>query len=66
MNIVFNGRQEGLTEETPLAELLCAKGYKSELLVVQHNGQIHRPGEWQALIIKPGDQVDVLRFVGGG
>ncbi|MDZ4163999.1 MAG: sulfur carrier protein ThiS [Smithellaceae bacterium] len=66
MRIIFNGREEELPEEIPLGDYLAAKGYRNELLVVQHNGQIYRPGEWQRLIIKPGDQLDVLHFVGGG
>lgn len=66
MKIIFNGREEEFREESQLGNLLTAKGYRDELLVVQHNGQIYRPGEWQGLIIKPGDQLDVLHFVGGG
>lgn len=64
--ILLNGRQEEIQQETQLKDLLAAKGYAKQSLAVLYNGRIYRPGEWQEIVIKQGDKVDVLHFVGGG
>jgi thiamine biosynthesis protein ThiS len=63
--IRVNGRDERLKACT-LAELITDKGLAAGSLVVEHNGRIIKQDDWSAVVLQPGDVLEMLNFVGGG
>ena len=49
-----------------LEALLEHLGYKPQLVVVELNGVIINPKDWQSTKIKNGDCLEIVTIVGGG
>ena len=49
-----------------LAELLRIKGYDKLRIAVGLNGDVAPRNKYADIILKDGDEVDVLHFMGGG
>jgi sulfur carrier protein len=68
MNLVISGKPEtvSLSEKTVL-ELLKVKNVEMpEMVSVELNGVILRQHEYATTLVKEGDQVEFLYFMGGG
>jgi len=56
--------------ETPYREtigkLLSKNHYEMKKIAVLVNGEIVKRENWPVFVLKPGDEVDVVTFVGGG
>ncbi|AUG57370.1 MAG TPA: thiamine biosynthesis protein ThiS [Ruminiclostridium sp.] len=66
MFISLNGKKTEIKEGMTLKELIDEKGLEPERIVVEHNYQVLRQEEWEKTILKENDNLEVLRFVGGG
>ena len=69
MKLKINGEIktiEILSSEFLLEGLLDHLGYKPQLVVVELNGEIINPKDWQSTKIKNGDCLEVVTIVGGG
>ncbi|MDR1944138.1 MAG: sulfur carrier protein ThiS [Synergistaceae bacterium] len=65
--ITINGRQiDSPVENQSLSDCLDAQGYKADFVAVERNGVIVQRNEYQSVILKDGDVLEVLHFVGGG
>jgi sulfur carrier protein len=64
--ISLNGKKTEIKEGMTLKELIDEKGLEPERIVVEHNYQVLRQEEWEKTILKENDNLEVLRFVGGG
>lgn len=62
----FNGKQETLTKEISVAELLRGKQYDPERVAVEVNESIVPKAAYEKTIVNDGDTVEVVSFVGGG
>ena len=49
-----------------LAEFLAEHNYRAELVAVERNGQIVPRAEFGAAVLKDGDELEIVSFVGGG
>ena len=49
-----------------LEDFLKAEGFNKARVAVGLNGQVVSKDQYQALILKDGDQVEVFHFMGGG
>ncbi|MDU2995394.1 MAG: sulfur carrier protein ThiS, partial [Clostridium sp.] len=49
-----------------LSEFLCNEGYEITRIAVELNGQIARKKDYQSIILKENDTLEVVTFVGGG
>lgn len=65
MNITVNGNSETINDGS-IADYLSARGLTGEGVVVEHNYQIVKSAEWRKVKLREGDNLEVLRFVGGG
>ena len=65
MNITVNGTSETIAPCT-IAELIDRKGLKRESLVVEYNQQIVKQDRWESIVLRDGDSIELLNFVGGG
>jgi sulfur carrier protein len=65
MEVTINGRLESIAACT-IKTLIQEKGLDTKGLVVEHNEQIVKQGQWAAVQLKEGDRLELLNFVGGG
>ena len=69
MNIKLNGEIKNINysdEELFMEGLIKLLGYQPQLIVVELNGSILNPQDWQNTKIKHGDCLEVVTIVGGG
>ncbi|MDF2547530.1 MAG: thiS [Anaerosolibacter sp.] len=66
MEIVVNGKREFIDQSVSILEYLSLKGLDPNRAVVEHNYHVVKKEEWGNIILKENDQLEVLRFVGGG
>ncbi|WP_027338842.1 sulfur carrier protein ThiS [Halonatronum saccharophilum] len=66
MKITVNGKEEILEEEITIKEYLLGKSMELERLVVEYNYNVLESEEWDNITLKAGDNLEVLKFVGGG
>ena len=61
-----NGKDIELNRCMTLAEFLAEHNYRTELVAVERNGQIVPRAEFGAVVLKDGDELEIVSFVGGG
>lgn len=66
MKIFLNGKETEISEGIILTDLLKEKGLEPERVVVEYNRNIAGKEEWDNIVLKENDTLEVLRFVGGG
>ena len=66
MQIILNGKPHALAEPMSVAQLLESLGLAGELVAVERNLEIVPKALRGQALLKEGDQVEVLRFMGGG
>jgi sulfur carrier protein len=66
MEIIVNGRVRAVPDGCSIRELLDAQAVEPEHVVVEINRTIVPKDRYGALLVGPGDRVEILRFVGGG
>jgi len=64
--VTVNGELWPLAAPLPLTELLANQGLSLDRLVIEHNGVASTRSEARALIIQPGDRLELVRIVAGG
>ena len=64
--IKVNGELINGYEGKTLSEFLCNEGYEINKIAVELNGQIARKKDYQSIILKENDTLEVVTFVGGG
>jgi len=64
--ITFNGDKEVLDQEYTVIEFLRKNEFGPETVTVSLNGSILSKEDFAAVVLKTGDSVDVLLFMGGG
>ncbi|MDA8145322.1 MAG: sulfur carrier protein ThiS [Thermaerobacter sp.] len=66
MEIVLNGQRRQVSEDSNLSALLTQLAARPEMVTVELNGRILDRSEIADAPLKPGDQVKILHFMGGG
>ncbi|HHD56412.1 MAG TPA: sulfur carrier protein ThiS [Desulfobulbaceae bacterium] len=66
VKIQCNGRQQTLADGATLAQLLDELGLPADSVVAEINKQIIDRDQYATLKLSSGDQVELIRFVGGG
>lgn len=67
MKIVVNGEESSLSEALTVNKLLVEQNVKMpELVSVEVNGEILKRSDFDSTILKEGDKVEFLYFMGGG
>jgi sulfur carrier protein len=64
--VLLNGNRETIEEGQALGSLLAKVKINPAAVVVEVNMAILRKEEYGSTILKNGDQVEILHFVGGG
>jgi sulfur carrier protein len=66
MNIVVNGVEKQFANDSTLSAVLEDNGNIVALIVAELNGVIVPKNEYSSTIIREGDNLELLSFVGGG
>ena len=64
--IRVNGEFINGYEGKTLSEFLSNEGYEITRIAVELNGEIARKKDYQSIILKENDTLEVVTFVGGG
>jgi sulfur carrier protein len=66
ISIKINGKDEAVNDGISLAALLQKLGIKGETVAVEVNLDIISKATRASCILKQGDEVEIVKFVGGG
>lgn len=67
MQIKINGKMESFDAPTVrLTDYLASKGVRPETVAVEINLNIIEKSRYADTLLKAGDEVEIVRFVGGG
>ena len=64
--IIVNGKEINLTEDTTVPEYLEQNQYQVKRIAVELNGDILPKYSYSDTMLKDGDRLEVVTFVGGG
>ena len=64
--ITLNGTQISDFEGKTAEELILYRGYRTNLIAVEYNGEILPKDKYSQTILKENDCIEVVSFVGGG
>ena len=66
MQIVVNDEPRELTDGATVADLVAALGLGPRRIAVEVNRAVVPRADYAATVLRPGDSVEVINFVGGG
>lgn len=66
ITLTINGKQRQLDAPTNLADYLESLEVSATSIAVAHNGTVLRREEFAHVTLSHGDQVEIVRAVGGG
>lgn len=68
MKLKINGKQQEIKDQNSfsLAKLIEVKGLNCKSIVVEYNHEIISQQEWEKVILKQDDIIEIVSFVGGG
>ena len=66
MQLLLNGKPRELPAQSTIAAVLETLGIDRRTVAVAHNGEVVPRDTYDAVVLQPGDRVEVVRMVGGG
>jgi thiamine biosynthesis protein ThiS len=66
VRVQVNGEIRELPEELTLSELISQLALAPERVAVELNREVVRRASWAETLVREGDQVEIVHFVGGG
>jgi thiamine biosynthesis protein ThiS len=66
LRVQVNGEIRELPEELTLSELVNQLALAPERLAIELNREVVRRARWAETVMRDGDQVEIVHFVGGG
>lgn len=66
ISLTVNGKSVELDRPTPLMDYLEKLGVNARTVAVEHNGEIIARTSFASVVLRDGDQVEIVRMVGGG
>jgi thiamine biosynthesis protein ThiS len=66
MRIQINGEEREFERELALAELIQHLSLPAERIAVELNRHVISRKQWPATLVKDGDRLEIVHFVGGG
>lgn len=66
MLIKVNGKETMLDKAMSISEFLEAKSLDPASVVIEYNYEILKNDKWADITLKNNDNLEILRFVGGG
>jgi sulfur carrier protein len=67
MRVIINGKESDFVDDLTISELLSERNVKMpDMVSVELNGQILKRSDFENMVLKDGDKVEFLYFMGGG
>lgn len=66
IKIMLNGKEEKLSDGVGVGALLSARNIRREVVVVELNGDIVKREDYDSVLLKEGDYVELVYYMGGG
>jgi thiamine biosynthesis protein ThiS len=66
VNIRLNGEQYELAGPTTVSELLARLDIDARRVAIEHNLVVVKRATYDTVVIRDGDEVEIVNFVGGG
>jgi len=66
VTIILNGDPHEIVRPVTVTELLAQLSIDARRVAVEHNLVILRRGTFDSVVVRDGDQVEIVNFVGGG
>ncbi len=66
MKIQINGEEREFEVELPLTEVIRHLSLPSDRIAVELNQRVVSRKQWPATLVKDGDRLEIVHFVGGG
>jgi len=66
LKIFYNGRELIVEDGSTIAGLLGRRGLNPDTVIVEYNYRLVKKEEWSSITLQENDNIEVLRFVGGG
>ena len=66
MTLTINGEPRDFPDGLTLAALIAQLGMKADRVAVELNLEIVPRGTWDSTLLKNGDRLEIVHFVGGG
>jgi thiamine biosynthesis protein ThiS len=66
MELMVNGVRQEMPAPLSISDYLAEKGYEWTLVSVELNFNIVKRDKWTATFLTDGDNLEIIRFVGGG
>lgn len=66
MQIKLNGKIIEVPSPVTIQELLVLNNFPSQHTVIEMNGNIIKSDLWVKTLITSGDELEIIKFVGGG
>ena len=63
---MLNGKHVEYPKELTVTQLLADKSLKAQMVVVEINGAIVARASFDEVVLRSGDEVEIVHFVGGG
>ena len=66
MTIILNGDPHEIVRPVTVTELLAQLSIDARRVAVEHNLVVLKRGAFDDVLVRDGDQVEIVNFVGGG
>ena len=66
IRLTINGEEQEFPDATPLSEYVSSLGVNLKMIAIAYNGEVLRRDEWAEVTLLDGDNLEVVRAVGGG
>jgi len=66
MRVEINGESRDVPERLDLAELLRHLSLPDQRVAVELNCEVIRRSDWPSRMVREGDKIEIVHFVGGG
>ncbi|MFO7766844.1 MAG: sulfur carrier protein ThiS [Pelovirga sp.] len=66
MQITINGNDKQVSQHATVTDLFNLVAINPEQVVVEHNGSIISPADYDQTTLNDGDVIELIQFVGGG
>lgn len=66
MSIMLNGEPRRMPSAASVRDLIRELGLAEDAVAVERNRAIVRRARWAETMLRSGDRIEVVRFVGGG
>jgi len=66
MKIKINGKENTIQGMNSLIDLIKNRGFQDSSIVIEHNLKVIPREKWTEVMLRDGDRLEIVSFVGGG